>query len=85
MIGSSNAEPTVRVSRRVVSAKPASCTVISYGPTRRYGKRNRPSLSVIAVAVTFVSVCRAVTCAPETTPPDGSVTRPLTLAKLTVS
>ena len=73
------------MSRRVASAKPASCTVISYEPTRRYGKRNRPSLSVAAVAVTFVSVCRAATWAPETTPPDGSVTRPLTLAKLTVS
>ncbi len=57
----------------------------SYVPTLRYGKRNRPSEFVTVSAVTFVSVCRALTWAPGTTAPCGSVTRPLTLAKLIAS
>ena len=41
--GSSNAAPTVSVSVRVASANPACRTVISYGPTFKYGNRKRPS------------------------------------------
>src|SRR5205823_5766360 len=54
-------------------------------PTRRYGKRNRPSRSVATPAARFVSRCRAVTFAPAITAVEGSVTRPLTLALLMVS
>ena len=44
---------------RLASAKPSRWTVISYGPTFRYGNRNRPSPSVIDSPTMFVSVWRA--------------------------
>ena len=45
-IGRSNAEPTVRFNRRVASENPWLRTMISYGPSLRYGNRKRPSASV---------------------------------------
>src|SRR5205809_792661 len=41
--GSSKAAPMDSVNDRLTSAKPARWTLISYDPTLRYGKRNRPS------------------------------------------
>ena len=41
--GSSNAAPTTTVRLRTASSNPDCRTVISYGPTRRYGSRKRPS------------------------------------------
>src|SRR5689334_15463836 len=52
---------------------------------RRYGKRKRPSASVVASTVTLVAVWRALTCAPGTVRPCGSRTRPLMVARLIVS
>ena len=81
----SNAEPTVSVRVRVGAENPCRCTVTSYGPTLRYGKRNRPSWSVTVSDWTCVCVCSATTSAPGTTAPCGSRTRPLTLAEFRVS
>ena len=67
--------------RRVVSRNPSQAyddlRTVRRGGT---GNRNRPSRSVTVVATRFVWLFRAVTWAPGTTAPDGSVTRPLTLA-----
>ena len=84
-IASSNAEPTVSITGRIAWANPGWLTVTSYAPTLRYGRRNLPSRSVSVAAVRLVSVRRALTCAPAITEPDGSVTRPLTLANVIVS
>src|SRR5580765_1126559 len=81
----SKAEPAVSVSVRVGAEKPWRWTVTSYRPTRRYEKRNRPSLAVTVSDWMFVSLLSATTSAPGTTAPCGSITRPLTLAELTVS
>src|SRR4030095_672333 len=83
--GMSKALPTVVFSVRVLSANPGTWTLTSYVPTLRKGNRNRPSELVTVCAVRFVSVWRALTCAPGTTAPCASVTRPLTLAKLSAS
>ena len=51
---------------RVVLEPLRACARSSYGPIRRYGKRKRPSASVVASTVTLVAVWRAVTSAPGT-------------------
>jgi len=78
--GRSKAAPAFSVKRSAAGSKPGWVTTTSYGPTRRYVKRNRPAASVTPVAETFVSTCRTTTVAPTTAAPWGSVTRPLTLA-----
>ena len=68
--GTSKAAPTVSLERADAVREPLDgVPSTSYGPTLRYGKRKRPSASVVASAVTLVSVCRALTCAPGTTAP----------------
>jgi hypothetical protein len=76
----SNAEPALSINVRAWSSNPWRFAFSSYGPTFKYAKRNRPSASVMASTVTFVSVWRTLTVAPGTAAPCGSSTRPLMAA-----
>ena len=78
--GRSNAEPTVSVRVRVTSANPCWLHLDLVRPDLEVRKAETALLVGQRGADRFVSVCRAVTCAPLMTPPEGSVTRPLTLA-----
>src|SRR5206468_12898209 len=60
-----------------VGRNPEAETSILYVPSGRSWKANRPSLVLTVLSVTPVPLFVALTLAPATTAPDGSVTVPL--------